>query len=90
MIYSSYDFLLLLPPLVLWFYSLRGILAQNILLLVASIVFLAWTNVWNLLPAARDDRPCVGLVLGWTRAGGGLVGAPRAGDRCAGRCNSPI
>lgn len=61
MIYSSYDFLLLLPPLVLWFYSLRSILAQNILLLVASIVFLAWTSVWNLLPALVT----IGLVWGW-------------------------
>ncbi|HUZ62793.1 MAG TPA: MBOAT family O-acyltransferase [Rhodanobacter sp.] len=51
MIYSTYAFLLLLPPLVVWFYSLRSILTQNLLLLGASLVFLAWTNVWNLAPA---------------------------------------
>jgi alginate O-acetyltransferase complex protein AlgI len=50
MIYSNYDFLLLLPPLVLWFYSMRGVFAQNLLLLVISALFLAWTNPWNLAP----------------------------------------
>ncbi|HUB46344.1 MAG TPA: MBOAT family O-acyltransferase [Acetobacteraceae bacterium] len=64
MIYSSYEFLLLLPPLLLWFYSLRSILAQNILLLVASIVFLAWTSVWNLLPAFVT----IALVWAWLYA----------------------
>ena len=51
MIYSNYDFLLLLPPLIVWFYNLRGVFAQNVLLLTVSAVFLAWTNLWNLLPA---------------------------------------
>jgi alginate O-acetyltransferase complex protein AlgI len=51
MIYSSYDFLLLLPPLLVWFYNLRSIFAQNLLMLLISVLFLAWTNLWNLLPA---------------------------------------
>jgi alginate O-acetyltransferase complex protein AlgI len=51
LIYSNYDFLLLLPPLIVWFYNLRGFFAQNLLLLAVSALFLAWTNVWNLLPA---------------------------------------
>jgi alginate O-acetyltransferase complex protein AlgI len=51
MIYSSYDFLLLLPPLVVWFYNLRSVFAQNLLMLLISVLFLAWTNLWNLLPA---------------------------------------
>lgn len=76
MIYSNYNFLLLLPPLLLWFYTFRGAFAQNLLLLVVSAIFLAWTNAWNLLPA------CVVLVvvyrwfsldtryqLGWRGAG---------------------
>lgn len=50
MIYSSYDFLLLFPPLLLWFYRMRTVRAQNLLLLAASAIFLAWTSVWNLLP----------------------------------------
>jgi D-alanyl-lipoteichoic acid acyltransferase DltB (MBOAT superfamily) len=50
MIYSNYDFLLILPPLVVWFYTLRGAFAQSLLLLIVSAVFLAWTNAWNLLP----------------------------------------
>jgi alginate O-acetyltransferase complex protein AlgI len=51
MIYSSYAFILLLPPLVVWFYFLRTALGQNLLILIASIVFLAATSLWNLLPA---------------------------------------
>jgi len=62
-IYSSYDFLLLLPLLVLWFYRLRSILSQNILLIAASTIFLAWTNIWNLAPAALT----IGLVWMWYR-----------------------
>ena len=77
MIYSSYDFLLFLPPLLLWFYSLRGMLAQNILLLTASLVFLAWTNVWNLLPVSI----AIALVWGWFLAD---VRWPRLGWRTAG------
>jgi alginate O-acetyltransferase complex protein AlgI len=50
MIYSNYDFLLLLPPLVAWFYALRSATAQNFLLLAISVVFLAWTSYWNLAP----------------------------------------
>src|ERR1700691_2019246 len=57
MIYSNYNFLLLLPPLLVLFYTLRGTFAQNLLLLVVSAVFLAWSNVWNLLPA------CVVLLV---------------------------
>jgi D-alanyl-lipoteichoic acid acyltransferase DltB (MBOAT superfamily) len=51
MIYSNYDFLLLLPPLIVWFYNLRTALAQHLLLLAVSALFLAWTSLWNLLPA---------------------------------------
>jgi alginate O-acetyltransferase complex protein AlgI len=51
MIYSNLEFLLLLPALVVWFYNLKTNRAQNGLLLGVSIVFLAWTNPWNLLPA---------------------------------------
>jgi alginate O-acetyltransferase complex protein AlgI len=51
MIYSNYNFLLLLPPLILWFYTFRSAVAQNLLLLVVSAIFLAWSNIWNLLPA---------------------------------------
>lgn len=51
MIYSNLDFLLLLPALVIWFYNLKSVRAQNALLLSSSVVFLAWTNPWNLLPA---------------------------------------
>ena len=51
MIYSNLDFLLLLPVLVIWFYQLKTNRAQNALLLMASVIFLAWTNLWNLLPA---------------------------------------
>ena len=76
MIYSDYDFLLLLPPLVAWFYTMRSAFAQNLLLLLISALFLAWTNVWNLLPAlvvllvvyqwfALDKR----YRLGWRGAG---------------------
>jgi D-alanyl-lipoteichoic acid acyltransferase DltB (MBOAT superfamily) len=76
MIYSNYDFLLLLPPLLVWFYQLRRAWAQNLLLLAASTLFLAWTNPWNLLPAvvvlvvvygwfALDAR----YRLGWRGAG---------------------
>ena len=50
MIYSNYDFLLLLPPLVVWFYTLRTNSAQNFLVLAASVLFLAWNGIWNLLP----------------------------------------
>lgn len=50
MIYSSYEFLLILPLLVVWFYALRGTLAQHALLLGFSTVFLAWSTAWNLLP----------------------------------------
>jgi hypothetical protein len=53
--------MLFLPPLLLWFYSLRSMFAQNILLLAASMVFLAWTNVWNLVPALIT----IVLVWGW-------------------------
>lgn len=52
MIYSNYDFLVLLPALLVGFYTLRSVSAQNFLLLAVSTVFLAWTNPWNLLPAA--------------------------------------
>jgi D-alanyl-lipoteichoic acid acyltransferase DltB (MBOAT superfamily) len=50
MVYSNYDFLLLLPPLVAWFYTLRSAFAQNLLLLFVGVVFLAWTSSWNLAP----------------------------------------
>lgn len=50
MIYSNYEFLLVLPPIVIWFYALRSVLAQHMLLLAFSTVFLAWTTAWNLLP----------------------------------------
>lgn len=51
MIYSDYSFLLMLPPLVTWFYAMRSANAQRMLLLLTSTLFLAWSNVWNLLPA---------------------------------------
>jgi alginate O-acetyltransferase complex protein AlgI len=63
MIYSNYDFLLLLPPLLVWFYTLRSAWGQNALLLVISAVFLAWTNVWNLFPAFV----LLSVVYGWFR-----------------------
>lgn len=59
MIYSNYDFLLLLPPLVVWFYALRSATAQHLLLLGFSVVFLAWTGAWNLAPVF------VVLILGY-------------------------
>jgi len=61
MIYSDYSFLLLLPPLLVWFYTLRSAISQNIFLLIVSILFLAWTNVWNLLPAFV----VLGVVYQW-------------------------
>ena len=76
LIYSNYDFLLLLPPLIVWFYNLRGVFAQNLLLVTVSALFLAWTNLWNLLPAVIVLA--VGYVwfrldarhrLGWRGAG---------------------
>jgi len=51
MIYSNLEFLLLLPALVIWFYSLKTARGQNALLLIVSTIFLAWTNLWNLVPA---------------------------------------
>jgi alginate O-acetyltransferase complex protein AlgI len=63
MIYSSYAFLLLLPPLVVWFYFLRSALGQNLLILAASIIFLAASNLWNLLPAFV----VIVLVYAWFR-----------------------
>jgi alginate O-acetyltransferase complex protein AlgI len=63
MIYSSYAFLLLLPPLVVWFYFLRSALGQNLLILTASIIFLAATSLWNLLPAFV----VIILVYSWFR-----------------------
>jgi D-alanyl-lipoteichoic acid acyltransferase DltB (MBOAT superfamily) len=63
MIYSSYAFLLLLPPLVVWFYFLRSALGQNLLILLASIIFLAASNLWNLLPAFV----VIVLVYAWFR-----------------------
>jgi D-alanyl-lipoteichoic acid acyltransferase DltB (MBOAT superfamily) len=51
MIYSNYDFLLLLPPVVGWFYTLRSVNGQNVLLSATSVFFLAWSDLWNLLPA---------------------------------------
>jgi alginate O-acetyltransferase complex protein AlgI len=50
MIYSNYDFLLLLPLLITIFYSTKIEHAQLAILLGASAVFLAWTTIWNLLP----------------------------------------
>jgi alginate O-acetyltransferase complex protein AlgI len=63
MIYSSYAFLLLFPPLVVWFYFLRTALGQNTLILLASIIFLAAGNLWNLLPAFV----VIVLVYSWFR-----------------------
>jgi alginate O-acetyltransferase complex protein AlgI len=63
MIYSSYAFLLLLPPLVVWFYFLRSALGQNLLILAASIIFLAVSSLWNLLPAFV----VIMLVYSWFR-----------------------
>jgi len=63
MIYSSYVFLLLFPPLVIWFYSLRSTLGQNLLILLASVIFLAASNLWNLLPAFV----VIVLVYSWFR-----------------------
>jgi alginate O-acetyltransferase complex protein AlgI len=59
MIYSNYEFLLLFPPLLVWFYNLTTRTSQNLLLLAASTGFLAWTTAWNLLPAAFV------LLVGW-------------------------
>jgi alginate O-acetyltransferase complex protein AlgI len=59
MIYSNYDFLLLFPPLLVWFYQLRTRAAQSALLVVASLIFLAWTSPWNILPVA------IVLLAGW-------------------------
>ena len=52
MIYSNYDFLILLPLLLAWFYGMRSERGQLLVLLAASIIFLGWTTAWNLLPAA--------------------------------------
>src|SRR4051812_12999232 len=52
MIYSNYDFLLLFPAVAVWFYMARTLRGQNQILLLFSIVFLAWTSGWNLLPIA--------------------------------------
>lgn len=76
MIYSTYAFMLLLPPLVVWFYSLRTMQAQNLLLLGASLVFLAWSDIWNLAPALL----VVGVVGLWFR----LDARWRLGWRAAG------
>jgi alginate O-acetyltransferase complex protein AlgI len=51
MSYSNYDFLLLLPLLVALFYAAKSEIGQLGLLLVVSAIFLAWTTIWNLLPA---------------------------------------
>jgi D-alanyl-lipoteichoic acid acyltransferase DltB (MBOAT superfamily) len=61
MIYSSYEFLLFLPPVIVWFYLLPSLRAQTNFLLATSCVFLAWTGIWNLLPAAIT----IALVWVW-------------------------
>jgi alginate O-acetyltransferase complex protein AlgI len=50
MIYSNYDFLLLLPLLITIFYSTKIEHVQLAILLGASAIFLVWTTLWNLLP----------------------------------------
>lgn len=50
MIYSDYDFLLLFPAVALIFFNLRSAISQNVFLVLFGLVFLAWHNVWNLLP----------------------------------------
>ncbi|MFM9941291.1 MAG: MBOAT family O-acyltransferase [Hyphomicrobiaceae bacterium] len=80
MIYSNYDFLALLPALLLWFYLARTVRTQNIVLLLVSLGFIAWAGVWNLIILAavtavvwiylkldehfQLSRPWLGLVIG--------------------------
>src|SRR5262245_8753882 len=52
MIYSSYDFLLLLPAILVWFYCARSATAQRVVVLFVSMGFLAWAGLWNLLVVA--------------------------------------
>lgn len=49
MIYSNYDFLVLMPVLLVWFYTARTVRAQNTVLLLVSIGFIAWAGIWNLI-----------------------------------------
>jgi alginate O-acetyltransferase complex protein AlgI len=52
MIYSNYEFLLLLPAFLVWYYSARTLLAQKLVILAGSMAFLAWTGIWHLAVAA--------------------------------------
>lgn len=52
MIYSNYDFLVLMPVLLVWFYTARTVRAQNTVLLLVSIGFIAWAGIWNLIVLA--------------------------------------
>lgn len=52
MIYSNYDFLALLPALLVWFYTARTVRAQNLVLLLVSLGFIAWAGIWNLVVLA--------------------------------------
>jgi len=52
MIYSSYDFLLLLPAILVWFYCARSATTQRVVVLFVSMGFLAWAGLWNLLVVA--------------------------------------
>lgn len=49
MIYSNYDFLALLPALLVWFYTARTVRSQNLVLLLVSLGFIAWAGIWNLI-----------------------------------------
>lgn len=52
MVYSSYEFLFVLPVFIAWFYAARTVRMQNLVLLFESMFFLAWAGLWHLIAVA--------------------------------------